>query len=96
MKKLVMILAMAGMTGFVACDSQTGKNTTSAGTEAEQNSNNPNNTSPVVNPNQNDTTGATATEITQSKVGNSQSRGEMNNSKSNTTKNQTLRDSIEE
>ncbi|ALI97982.1 hypothetical protein [Rufibacter tibetensis] len=94
MKKLMMILAIAGMTSFVACDSQTGGNTSSAGTDAAQNSSNPNNNSSVVNPNPNDTTGATATELTQKRVGNSQTRGEENSSKSRTTQNQVLRDSI--
>ncbi|GGK67086.1 hypothetical protein GCM10011405_13800 [Rufibacter glacialis] len=85
---------MAGMTGFSACDTQTGGNTNSAGQDAAQNSSNPNNKSSVVNPNPNDTTGATATELTQKRVGNSDTRGEENSSKSNTTKNQVLRDTI--
>ncbi|WP_161947799.1 hypothetical protein [Rufibacter ruber] len=47
-----------------------------------------------MNPDPNDTTGATATEKTQTGVGNPSTRGEQNNSKSTTTQNQVLRDSI--
>lgn len=81
------------MTGFMACDSQTGKNTTSVSTESEQMDGNQ---TGIVNPNQNDTTGAGATEKTQTRVGNSQSRGEQNTSNSRTTQNQVLGDSTQQ
>ncbi|AKQ46123.1 hypothetical protein TH63_11550 [Rufibacter radiotolerans] len=80
---------MAGMTTLVACDSQTGKTTNPATTDAAQMNNDA-----TVNPPANDTTGASATEKTQTRVGNSQTRGEQNTSNSSTTKNVELKDSL--
>lgn len=84
MKKLLIMILMAAMAGFTACDAKTGGNTAAGGDpNAEQLGGSDNG---IVNENQNDTTGASATEKTQTSVGNSETRGEQNTSNSETTK----------
>ena len=92
MKKLLIWALAAGITGLSACNSGSGTPpTVGADQNAEQLDGNQ---TGIVNPDPNDTTGATATEKTQTGVGNSSTRGEQNNTKSTTTQNQVLRDSM--
>lgn len=79
---------MTGLTSLYACDSKTGGNV--GVSQEDSNQMGDNSSSGIVNANPNDTTGAAATEQTQTSVGNSDQRGETNNSKSTTTQNQNL------
>ncbi|AMM50104.1 hypothetical protein TH61_01420 [Rufibacter sp. DG15C] len=95
MKKLFAILCLAGTTNFLAtsCDSNTGGTTTTATQDSEHMDGAQ---ADAVNTVPNDTTGTAATEKTQKNVGNSETRGETNTSKSSTTKNVTVgKDSVQ-
>jgi len=83
MKKIFASMLMVGATAFTACDSKTGGNV-GVDSNAEQTTGNSNG---IVNPQQNDTSGADVIEKTQTSVGNSQTRGETNDSRSQTTEN---------
>ncbi|WP_192821519.1 hypothetical protein [Rufibacter sp. LB8] len=90
MKKALILLAVAGMTSLAACDAKTGGNV--GGAQGDPNAEQlGGSTSPEAVPN--DTTGTAATEKTQTNVGNSDTRGERNNSTSRTTQNQVVKDS---
>lgn len=82
MKKLLVLVLLAGASSFYACQpKETG--TVGVETDSEQNTGNDG----IVYPNENDTSNADVIEKTQTRVGNSKTRGEENHSNSQTTEN---------
>ncbi|MFC6997859.1 hypothetical protein [Rufibacter roseus] len=87
MKKLLAMLLLAGSASFYACQPE---KTGTVGVETEDASQTDNQYG-IVNPQENDTSNADVIEKTQTNVGNSRTRGEENNSNSQTTKNVVVR-----